>query len=79
VFCSLSGDGLKVGYLFEQPVTSKELYEAIYLMYKAIKEIQCGVDADEITKNVSRGCFLSYDPAKHYCEDWARNVKGQFK
>jgi hypothetical protein len=68
-FCSPSGDGIKVGYLFEQPVTSNELYEAVYLKYKEIKEIQYGVDADEVTKNVSRACFLSYDPELYVNEN----------
>ncbi|MCX6170952.1 MAG: PriCT-2 domain-containing protein [Ignavibacteriales bacterium] len=60
-FRSPSGDGIKVGYVFEKPVTSAEHYTAVYLKYKERKEIEYGVNADEVTKNVSRTCFLSYD------------------
>ena len=68
-FRSPSGDGLKVGYLFESPVVSNDLYEAVYLKYKEQKEIQYKANADQVTKNASRPCFLSYDSELYVNED----------
>lgn len=61
VFISPSGDGLKVIYKLDKEITDYERFSKIYKYYAAKFEINLGAEPDK-TSDVSRPCFISYDP-----------------
>ena len=65
-FISPSGTGCKC--LIAIPKDTENHREAFLSASAYIKTVY-GIDADESGKDVSRLCFLSYDPQLHYCDD----------
>lgn len=65
-FVSPSGTGCKC--LIAIPKDSENHREAFLSASAYIKTVY-GIEADESGKDVSRLCFLSYDPQLHYCDD----------
>jgi len=64
VFCAFrspSGDGIKVIYKFNEPVTSMEHYKGLYKYYALNFGIDLGSEPDK-TCDPARACYLSYDP-----------------
>ena len=68
-FVSPSGDGLKVVYRLEEPVTDKNTYSSLYKYYAQKFKIELGTDPDK-TSDCSRPCYFSYDP-KAYLNEYA--------
>ncbi len=60
-FISPGGDGLKVIYELASEITDPDEYTRVYQYYAAKFSEQYGFEADH-TSDVSRACFLSYDP-----------------
>ncbi|MCX6174139.1 MAG: hypothetical protein NTZ27_05235 [Ignavibacteriales bacterium] len=60
-FVSPRGNGLKVIYRLEEPITDHKKYSILYKHYANIYKIDLGADPDK-TSDASRACFFSYDP-----------------
>jgi hypothetical protein len=60
-FESPSGKGLKVIFVFEEPITTTGKYTAVYDYYSKQKDLLYEVKSDPSCKDVTRACFLSYD------------------
>lgn len=60
-FRSPSGDGIKIIYKFDKPISDPQLYSAIYKYYAANFNIDLGKEPDK-TSDCARPCFISYDP-----------------
>ena len=65
-FISPSGTGCKI--LIAIPKDTENHREA-FISASAYVKTMYNLDADESGKDVSRLCFLSYDPQLHYCDD----------
>lgn len=68
-FVSPRGKGLKVIFLIDPAAYSQEKW---YKGISRLLEARCGIPSgkfDESCKNVSRACFLSYDPTVHVNPD----------
>lgn len=68
LFASPSGDGLKVMFKIDPKITDSAYY---VLFYKAFclqleQEYQLGPSLDHKTHDVSRCCFVSFDPEAYY-------------
>ncbi len=61
-FVSPSGDGLKIGFMFDKHVQDAQVYSRIYKAFSAEFAQQYNVETDK-TSDISRACFVSYDPA----------------
>lgn len=61
MFVSPSGNGLKIIYRLDKEITDYERFSEIYKYYAAKFEIDLGAEPDK-TSDVSRPCFISYDP-----------------
>ncbi|MBV6418858.1 MAG: hypothetical protein DAHOPDDO_00068 [Ignavibacteriaceae bacterium] len=59
-FTSPSGNGLKVGYKLDKPITAYETFSAIYKYYAKKLGIELGEKADK-TSAASNPCYFSYD------------------
>src|SRR5699024_8115918 len=71
LFSSPSGDGLKVLFHFEQRISDSSYYA---LFYKAFcvafnKKYRLGAALDIKTNDVTRCCFVSYDPKTYHNPD----------
>lgn len=64
LFTSPSGNGLKVGYKLDKPITDYETFSAIYKYYAAYFELELGEKADK-TSAASYPCYFSFDPDIH--------------
>ena len=62
IFLSPSGDGLKVLYRFNKPITSHEHYKRVYKHYFDKFGFSSEAETDKGTCDVSRACYFSYDP-----------------
>ena len=60
LFTSPSGDGLKVGYKLNKPITDFETFSAIYKYYANKLGVELGEKADK-TSAASNPCYFSYD------------------
>ncbi|MBT8387595.1 MAG: hypothetical protein KJO12_09315, partial [Ignavibacteria bacterium] len=61
LFTSPSGDGIKVGYKLDKPITDYETFSAIYKYYAKQLGLELGEKADK-TSAASNPCYFSYDP-----------------
>ncbi len=61
LFTSPSGDGLKVGYKLDKPITEYETFSALYKYYANKLGVELGEKADK-TSAASNPCYFSYDP-----------------
>lgn len=61
-FTSPGGNGLKIITLFDEEVTDSDTYTKIYKAYALLFSLRYGIVPDKQTIDVSRACFLSYDP-----------------
>lgn len=61
LFISPSGDGLKVIYRLDTPVTDKDQFSKIYKAQAKTLGASLSSDADK-TSDASRPCYFSYDP-----------------
>jgi hypothetical protein len=63
-FTSPSGDGLKVFFKLEEPVYDPARYSVFYKLFALEYSKQYSLDqvVDKVTSDVSRACFVSYDP-----------------
>jgi hypothetical protein len=64
LFTSPSGDGLKVGYRLDNPITDFKIFSAIYKYYANKLGVELGEKADK-TSAASNPCYFSYDPDLH--------------
>jgi len=60
-FVSPRGNGLKVIYRLDKPLTNHEEYSKLYKYYAKIFNVDLGERPDK-TSDASRACFFSYDP-----------------
>ena len=60
IFTSPSGDGLKVGYKLDNPITDFETFSAIYKYYANQLGLELGEKADK-TSAASNPCYFSID------------------
>ncbi|MBX3009751.1 MAG: PriCT-2 domain-containing protein [Melioribacteraceae bacterium] len=60
-FRSPSGDGIKIIYKFDKPITDPQLYSSVYKFYASKFNIDLGQEPD-MTSDCSRACYISYDP-----------------
>ncbi|MBK9097485.1 MAG: hypothetical protein IPM14_05025 [bacterium] len=60
IFTSPSGDGLKVGYKLDNPITDSETFSAIYKYYANQLGLELGEKADK-TSAASNPCYFSID------------------
>jgi hypothetical protein len=60
-FISPRGNGLKVIYLLDKPITDHELFSSLYKYYADKYNVDLGAEPDK-TSDASRPCFFSYDP-----------------
>ena len=60
IFTSPSGDGLKVGYKLDNPITDFETFSAIYKYYANQLDLELGEKADK-TSAASNPCYFSID------------------
>ena len=68
VFTSPGGEGLKIFSLLSEPIKELPTYKATWgAQAQRIKQAY-GVDPDPSCKDVSRACFLSYDPQAYFNE-----------
>ena len=80
-FVSPRGNGLKVIYKLDQPITDYQQYSKLYKYYANIYKIDLGADPDK-TSDASRACFFSYDPDMYVNESATpleTNVKFDFE
>src|SRR5690606_39195613 len=63
VFISPSGTGLKILVKVD---TDKDMHDVAFEQVKNHYESLLGVDIDQSGKDVSRLCFISYDPELYY-------------
>lgn len=61
LFTSPSGDGLKVVYRLDEPISDPDLFSNVYKHYVKEFGINLGAEADD-TSDAARACFLSHDP-----------------
>jgi hypothetical protein len=64
IFTSPSGDGLKVGYKLDNPITDFETFSAIYKYYAKQLGLELGEKADK-TSAASNPCYFSIDEYIH--------------
>jgi hypothetical protein len=64
VFLSPSGDGLKVVYEMDQPVTGVEQYRNAFRYFKDLLETKHTIPVD-YNDDPARACYLSFDPELH--------------
>ena len=64
IFTSPSGDGLKVGYKLDNPITDFETFSAIYKYYAKQLGLELGEKADK-TSAASNPCYFSIDEDIH--------------
>lgn len=64
LFKSPSGDGLKVFYRLAVPFYDPSKYSVFYKLFasKVANELDAHQVVDKVTSDVSRACFVSYDP-----------------
>lgn len=60
-FVSPRGNGLKVIYRLDKPITNHKAYSKLYKYYAKIYKVDLGADPDK-TSDASRACFFSFDP-----------------
>ncbi len=72
-FVSPRGNGLKVIYRLDQPITDYNLFSAVYKHYAKVFNIDLGAESDK-TSDASRPCYFSYDP-ELYCNPNAETLK----
>ncbi|MBK9290665.1 MAG: hypothetical protein IPM52_03400 [Bacteroidetes bacterium] len=67
-FCSPSGDGLKVMFRFEPKFTDPARYSIFYKLFATRLAAEYNVHQviDKSTSDVSRACFVSYDPEVYF-------------
>lgn len=71
LFASPSGDGLKVMYKIEPKITDPAYYVIFYKAFciQLEQEFKLGAALDHKTHDVSRCCFVSFDPDAYYNPD----------
>lgn len=67
-FISPSGNGLKIIFRLERPITDPIFFSRVYKYYADQYGLDLGEDADH-TSDVSRPCFFSYDPEMYVNEN----------
>lgn len=72
-FSSPSGDGLKVIFRFAPPFTDAAKYSVFYKIFahRLAGELNVHQVIDRTTSDVSRACFVSYDPEVYFNPDAA--------
>lgn len=76
LFKSPSGDGLKVFYRLAVPFYDPSKYSVFYKLFagKVASELSAHQVVDKVTSDVSRACFVSYDP-ELYLNESARLIQ----
>lgn len=71
LFTSPGGDGLKAMFRLQEACQDAGLYSAFYKAFIQKLALQYGLEKviDTVTSDVSRACFLSFDPNTYYQPD----------
>ena len=71
MFTSPSNDGLKIMFLLKQKCTDSALFSAFYKIFagRFAKDYNLQDVTDIKTSDVTRACFMSYDPDAYFCEN----------
>lgn len=71
LFSSPSGDGLKALFRLNQKISDSSYYALFYKSFcvELNKRYQLGAALDSTTNDVTRCCFVSYDPKTYYNEN----------
>lgn len=71
MFTSPSGDGLKIMFLLKEKCVDSSLFSTFYKIFAArFAEKYNLQDVTDIkTSDVTRACFMSYDPDAYWCEN----------
>jgi energy-coupling factor transporter ATP-binding protein EcfA2 len=72
-FISPSGNGLKIIFRLERPITDHLFFQQVYKYYADQYGVDLGENPDH-TSEVSRACFFSYDP-EMYVNEYAIPLK----
>lgn len=79
-FTSPSGDGLKVFFKLEEPFYDPARYSVFYKLFALEYSKQYSLDqvVDKVTSDVSRACFVSFDPDLFFNNNPQEISAGQF-
>ena len=85
-FCSPGADGLKLLFRLEEKCEDEALFSAFYKQFALTfsQKYQLEGVIDTQTSDVTRACFMSYDPEAWYRPealpvDWRKQVQGTEK
>lgn len=80
LFTSPGGDGLKVLFRLAEKITDSGYYAVFYkaFCHHFANQYQLGTAVDSKTNDVSRCCFVSFDPDAFYNSDAEKIIAGEY-